>query len=57
MSNIISNDKLESYLKTYEAVNNEIYTKLPTPDNWTTWCQERYNCNNTFVTKVTDTKQ
>lgn len=57
VSKIIPNDKLETYLKTYKDVNNEIYTQSSTPDNWSTWCLERYSCNNDNVSNVTDKNQ
>lgn len=49
VSNIIPTDKLELYHKTYKAVNSEMYTKLPAPDNWATWCIDRYACYNTIT--------
>lgn len=54
VSKLIPNVKLETYLKTYKDVNNEIYSKSSTPDNWSTWCFERYNCNDDNVSNATD---
>lgn len=59
ISKFIPNDKLESYLKTYKDVNNEIRIKSSTPDNWATWCSERYECNNNSnnVSRATNTNK
>lgn len=54
VSKLIHNEKLELYLKTYDEVNNDIFMKSDAPDNWATWCLERYDCNST---NLTDTKQ
>lgn len=45
ISKFVHNEKLESYLNTFEDINNEIITKLPAPKDWATWCTERYDCN------------
>lgn len=47
VSNPVPNDKLLYYIKAYDDVINEIHMKSPNPDNWETWCFERYDCNNT----------
>jgi len=47
MSKSIPNDKLLYYVKAYDDVINEIHMKSPNPDNWETWCFERYDCDNT----------
>jgi len=54
----IPSDKLESYLKAYKDVNDEIHAKSLVPDNWVTWCLERYNCNSSDnTTNVSNAKQ
>jgi len=54
----ISNDKLESYLKTYKNVSDEIYAKASVSDNWVTWCLEHYNCNSSNnTTNVSNARQ
>lgn len=47
VSKPIPHDKLLNYLKAYDDVINEIHMKSPNPDNWETWCYERYDCNDT----------
>lgn len=49
VSKFIPNNKLEAYLKTYSDVNNIIYNKSVTPENWANWCSERYDCNSVNV--------
>lgn len=59
VSKFIPNRKLELYLKTYDDVNNVIYSKSNSPENWASWCLERYTCNiakTSNVTNVTDSK-
>jgi len=51
VSKVIPNEKLESYLKAYSDVNNVIYNKSNNPENWVTWCSDRYECN---ITNATD---
>ncbi|XP_050441992.1 uncharacterized protein LOC126846534 [Adelges cooleyi] len=41
-----SNKTLETYLTTYEDVNDYLYKKSPVPKDWSSWCRERYDCNN-----------
>jgi len=60
VSKFIPNKKLESYLKTYDDVNNLIYSKSMTQKNWASWCLERYTCGNANtdnITNVMDSKQ
>ncbi|CAI6363921.1 unnamed protein product [Macrosiphum euphorbiae] len=52
VSKVIPNDKLQSYLKAYSDVNNVIYNKSDNPENWSTWCSDRYDCN---ITNTTNT--
>lgn len=49
VSNYIPDDKIDFYLQTYKDVNNEIYTMTLKPNNWTTWCSERYKCDDNKV--------
>lgn len=55
VSKLIPNDKLEVYFKIYKDVNNEVYTKLSTTDNWEKWCIERYVCNSDKKSITIDT--
>lgn len=63
MSKFVPNGKLETYLKAYDDVNNEINIKSESPGNWATWCLEHYDCNTTANSTVnvdtilSDTKQ
>jgi len=56
VSNFISNKKFESYFKTYDDINNEIFKSTPmrTPDSWNSWCLEHYKCKSANVTHDTD---
>lgn len=54
VSKVIPNEKLESYLKAYSDVNNVIYNKSDNPENWVTWCSDRYDCNITNITNITN---
>lgn len=60
VSKFIPNEKLESYLKTFDDIHYEIYSKTATPKNWVKWCLERFDCNSTNptnnMTTMTDTK-
>lgn len=53
VSNFIPNEKLKTYLKSYDDTNNEILSKSFTPDNWSKWCSERYDCNITNLANRT----
>ncbi|VVC34766.1 Hypothetical protein CINCED_3A025774 [Cinara cedri] len=55
VSKLIPNEKLESYIRTYDNVSDEIYRKSEAPDNWETWCFERYDCDTADVRNASDT--
>lgn len=61
MSKFTSNEKLKSYLKAYDRVKDELYSKMDAPNNWLQWCLERYDCTSSNITNsvssVVHTKQ
>jgi len=42
---LIADHQLALYLKTYDNVNSVIHNMSPIPNNWNTWCEERYGYN------------
>lgn len=50
VSKLVPQNQLLYYLKTYVDVTNEIHINSPNPENWETWCAERYSCNSDYET-------
>lgn len=56
MSKFIPNDKLKSYVTIYDNVTDEMHRKSEAPDNWESWCVERYDCDTSNITNKSDTR-